>query len=47
VNAGVAHVQLGVEPARSAKVFARWANELKARSETEAYVAAARARYGR
>ena len=46
VNAGVAHVQLGVEPARSAKVFARWASELRERPDAAAYVAEARARYG-
>jgi ketosteroid isomerase-like protein len=45
VNAGVGHVQLGVEPARSAKVFARRANELRGRADVEAYVAAAKARY--
>jgi ketosteroid isomerase-like protein len=46
VNAGVGHVQLGVDPARSAKVFARWAGELRERPDVQAYVAAARARYG-
>ena len=45
VNAGVGHVQLGVEPARSAKVFARWAGELRERPDVQAYIAAARARY--
>ncbi|BCW87428.1 hypothetical protein sos41_05570 [Alphaproteobacteria bacterium SO-S41] len=45
VNAGVAHVQLGVDPARSAKVFARWANELRTRPDAVSYVAAARARF--
>ena len=45
VNAGVGHVQLGVEPARSAKVFARWAKELRSRADVEAYVVAARQRY--
>lgn len=47
VNAGVAHVQLGVDPARSAKVFRRWADELIARGETKAYLNAARARYAK
>lgn len=46
VNAGVAHVQLGVAPARSAKVFARWAKELAERPETAAYIASVRARIG-
>ena len=45
VNAGVGHVQLGVEPARSAKVFARWVAQLRARPDVVAYIAAARARY--
>lgn len=47
VNAGVAHVQLGVDPARSAKVFGRWGRELRDRAETQAYVAAVRARYAK
>lgn len=47
VNAGVGHVQLGVEPARSAKVFTRWANELRARPDAVAYVDAARTRYAK
>lgn len=46
VNAGVGHVQLGVTPERSAKVFTRWAKELRGRADVEAYVVAARARYG-
>jgi len=46
VNAGVGHVQLGVEPARSAKVFARWAGQLRARTDVVAYVSAAKSRYG-
>lgn len=45
VNAGVGHVQLGVEPARSAKVFARWAKELRERPDAVAYVDAVKARY--
>ena len=47
VNAGVAHVQLGVEPARSAKVFARWARELRERPDAAAYADGVRARYAR
>ncbi len=47
VNAGVAHVQLGVDPARSAKVFARWARELKERPDAAAYAEAVRARYAK
>ena len=47
VNAGVGHVQLGVDPARSAKVFARWARQLRERPDVVAYTEAARARYAR
>lgn len=39
VNGGVAMVQLGVEPARMAKVFSRWSGWLHERSETQAYLA--------
>jgi ketosteroid isomerase-like protein len=39
VNGGVAMAQLGVEPARMAKVFSRWSGWLEARSETQAYLA--------
>ncbi len=39
VNAGVAHAQLGVPPERSAKVFARWAKELRERADVAAYLA--------
>lgn len=39
VNGGVAMAQLGVEPARMAKVFNRWAGWLKARPETAEYLA--------
>jgi ketosteroid isomerase-like protein len=39
VNGGVAMVQLGVEGARMAKVFSRWAAWLKERPETVAYLA--------
>ena len=47
VNAGVAHQQLGVDPARSAKVFARWGRELRERADVTAYVEAVRARYAK
>ncbi|MFT3810711.1 MAG: nuclear transport factor 2 family protein [Micropepsaceae bacterium] len=47
VNAGVAHVQLGVDPARSAKVFARWARELRDRPDAAAYAEGVRARYAK
>jgi hypothetical protein len=39
VNGGVAMAQLGVQPARMAKVMAKWAGWLKARPETAAYLA--------
>jgi len=39
VNGGVAMAQLGVEPARMAKVFSRWSGWLQERSETQAYLA--------
>jgi hypothetical protein len=39
VNGGVAMAQLGVEPERMAKVFARWAGWLKERPETVDYLA--------
>jgi ketosteroid isomerase-like protein len=39
VNSGVAMAQLGVEPARMAKVFSRWAGWLTERPETQAYLA--------
>lgn len=45
VNAGVGHVQLGVAPERSARVFARWVRELRGRADVQAYVESARARY--
>jgi ketosteroid isomerase-like protein len=44
VNGGVAHAQLGLEPARMAKVMARWARRLRERPDVEAYRAAVRAR---
>ena len=39
VNGGVAMAQLGVEPARMAKVMTRWSGWLQERSETKAFVA--------
>jgi len=39
VNGGVAMVQLGVHPDRIAKVLRRWAEQLKARPQTLAYLA--------
>ncbi len=39
VNGGVAMAQLGVEPARMAKVMTRWSGWLKERSETKAFLA--------
>jgi hypothetical protein len=45
VNAGVGHVQLGVAPERSAKVFGRWARELRDRADVQTYVERAKARY--
>jgi ketosteroid isomerase-like protein len=39
VNGGVAMAQLGVEPARMAKVFSRWSGWLQERGETQAYLA--------
>ncbi|TPQ35780.1 nuclear transport factor 2 family protein [Bradyrhizobium guangdongense] len=39
VNGGVAMAQLGVEPARMAKVFSRWSGWLNERPETQAYLA--------
>jgi ketosteroid isomerase-like protein len=45
VNGGVAQAQLGIAPERMAKVTARWAKDLRARPEVEAYRAAVRARY--
>jgi len=39
VNGGVAMAQLGVEPARMAKVFQRWTGWLKERPETQTYLA--------
>jgi hypothetical protein len=39
VNGGVAMAQLGVEPARMAKVFTRWSGWLQERPETQAYLA--------
>lgn len=39
VNGGVAMAQLGVEPARMAKVFSRWSGWLQERPETQAYLA--------
>ena len=38
VNGGVAMQQLGVPPEKMAKVFARWADWLKAREETVKYL---------
>ena len=45
VNGGVAQAQLGVEPARMAKVMAKWAARFRARPDVEAYAASVRARY--
>ena len=39
VNGGVAMAQLGVDPARMAKVFSRWSGWLQERPETQAYLA--------
>jgi hypothetical protein len=39
VNGGLAMAQLGVEPARMAKVFLRWAGWLQQRPETKDYLA--------
>jgi hypothetical protein len=39
VNGGVAMAQLGVEPERMAKVFARWSGWLNERPETKDYLA--------
>ncbi len=39
VNGGVAMAQLGVEPARMAKVMNRWSGWLKDRPETKAFLA--------
>ena len=39
VNGGVAMAQLGVEPARMAKVMNRWSGWLQERSETKAFLA--------
>lgn len=39
VNGGVAMVQLGVAPARVAKVLSRWADQLHARPAVQAYLA--------
>jgi len=39
VNGGVAMAQLGVEPARMAKVFSRWSGWLNERPETQVYLA--------
>jgi hypothetical protein len=39
VNGGVAMVQLGVAPDRTAKVFQRWAGWLRERPETQDYLA--------
>ncbi|UVO29273.1 nuclear transport factor 2 family protein [Bradyrhizobium arachidis] len=39
VNGGVAMAQLGVEPARMAKVFSRWSGWLNEQPETQAYLA--------
>ena len=39
VNGGVAMSQLGVEPERMAKVFARWTGWLRERPETKDYLA--------
>ncbi|MDB5548953.1 MAG: hypothetical protein JWP21_2400, partial [Tardiphaga sp.] len=39
VNGGVAMQQLGVPPEKMAKVFARWTDWLRARTETVAYLA--------
>lgn len=38
VNGGVAMAQLGVEPARMAKVMTRWAGWLRGRPEVKAYL---------
>ena len=42
VNGGVAMAQLGVEPARIAKVMRRWADQFLARDDVAAYRAAFR-----
>jgi hypothetical protein len=39
VNGGVAMAQLGVEPARMAKVMNRWSGWLQERAETRAFLA--------
>jgi len=39
VNGGVAMAQLGVQPARMEKVFRKWSDWLRARPETQAYLA--------
>ena len=39
VNGGIAMAQLGVAPARMAKVFEKWAGWLKARPEVRRYLA--------
>jgi hypothetical protein len=44
VNGGVAMVQLGVAPARMAKVLQRWANQLVERPATQAFLARGAAR---
>jgi ketosteroid isomerase-like protein len=44
VNGGVAQAQLGIEPARMAKVMDRWAKRLRGREDVEAYAASVRAR---
>jgi hypothetical protein len=38
VNGGVAMSQIGVAPERMAKVMRRWADKLKARPQTAAYL---------
>lgn len=45
VNAGVAMSQLGVQPERMAKVFARWAKAFRERADVADYAAAVRARH--
>ena len=47
VNGGVAQAQLGIEPARMAKVMAKWAARFRARPDVEAYAASVRARYAK
>ncbi len=45
VNGGIAQSQLGVPPERMAKVMAKWTRRFREQADTQAYAAAARARY--